>query len=1332
MPAADAPDGDFIAPQEAQGQGVHDVGAAPASQARKRLIITKMVMTNFKSYAGVQEVGPFHKSFSSVVGPNGSGKSNVIDAMLFVFGKRAKQLRLNKVSELIHNSTNYQNLDSAEVSVHFQDIIDKDDEEFEYVPNSLFTVTRTAFRNNTSKYFIGQKSSNFTEVTTLLKEKGIDLDHNRFLILQGEVEQIAMMKPKGADKQDEGLLEYLEDIIGSNRYIEKIDESAAILESINEKRVGAIHRMKAAAKEKDSLQEAKNDAEAYLMKEGKRFQLQKLMSSLILKDACEQKDLLVTRKAQMQDMLEIERRKSAQYDKELKEKEALYNHHKREHDDIVATQNACRDEFKQFERKDVKHREDLKHMKQKRKKLEERVVKENARITSLNADTEEAIAALPLLEKHTLVLNKDLQQQEHALEEVMAAAGVEMAKLRDKLAEAHQELEPWEKQIRTTKGLIEVATVESKLLQDKHLSAAHRCTQAKEAVCHMGQEIAIKEAQLGEIDSSIGENQRTMEQAQHMEQECKANEGALTEAVQQARLKVHEQREALTLESSQGALMQAITKAREAGQLSGILGRLGDLGAIDAKYDIAISTACGALDFLVAQTTADAQACVDMVRSQNLGVVSTIILVQQVNGRQQGSQGLHVNMMAQEKQKHLVPGMTKLVHTPEGVVRLFDLVKVKDEHLKPAFFFALRNTVVAEDIDQGQRIAYGKDRHFRRVVTLDGVLYEGTGAMSGGGKPLKGRIGTAIRSTGVSKETLLQAEGELARLSQELEGVQTQMGLSGRAAEAAEKALATLKDKLLRTKLEASAIQPFWSLLEGAWSVPQYLTAMYFVRGKVKELKFQHSDLASRIESLESAAVPNKVELERITLLAATVAQEELALAKLESSSADLRDEAERLQKSLEEAGGEELKAQKARVAASQQALDANGLEISKRKVQIASNKNQVDKLIKAAALADEEKLAHIEKESTMLAEYKELEMLAFAVQEKYTEMQEAVDTRRKELEAVSKDFHRIKAAKEKMVSTTGEEEVKLEELSLELQGLESRCQAQEQQLEELHNQQQAHCALLSNEGLHLEELAAEEVREDTQKGRATAQKKAQSDLAKLEAELQEMKPNMASMAEYASLPRSQCTSSLKEIAKALRMRRYRTKAAELEERVEDLKRMTAERDAVQQEYDGLRKHRLNEFMAGYSVITLKLKEMYQMITLGGDAELELVDSLDPFSEGIIFSVRPPKKSWKSIQNLSGGEKTLSSLALVFALHHYKPTPLYVMDEIDAALDFKNVSIVAHYIKERTKDAQFIIISLRNNMFELADRLVGIYKTDNCTKSVTINPSSFRVAAVSG
>ncbi|GFR52830.1 hypothetical protein Agub_g15456, partial [Astrephomene gubernaculifera] len=97
-------------------------GAHAPSQ---RLMIREMILENFKSYAGEQRVGPFHKSFSAVVGPNGSGKSNVIDAMLFVFGRRAKQLRFNKVSELIHNSQNHRNLDYARVTVRFQEIIDQ-------------------------------------------------------------------------------------------------------------------------------------------------------------------------------------------------------------------------------------------------------------------------------------------------------------------------------------------------------------------------------------------------------------------------------------------------------------------------------------------------------------------------------------------------------------------------------------------------------------------------------------------------------------------------------------------------------------------------------------------------------------------------------------------------------------------------------------------------------------------------------------------------------------------------------------------------------------------------------------------------------------------------------------------------------------------------------------------------------------------------------------------------------------------------------------------------------------------------------------------------------
>eukprot|EP00919_Chromeraceae_sp_WS-2016_P069540 GHVR01164918.1.p1 GENE.GHVR01164918.1~~GHVR01164918.1.p1 ORF type:complete len:123 (+),score=36.54 GHVR01164918.1:54-422(+) len=89
-----------------------------------RLIIDKIILENFKSYGGVVEIGRFHRCYTAIMGANGSGKSNVIDALLFVFGKRAKQLRLDRLSELVHNSCSITDCTHCKVSVHFRRIID--------------------------------------------------------------------------------------------------------------------------------------------------------------------------------------------------------------------------------------------------------------------------------------------------------------------------------------------------------------------------------------------------------------------------------------------------------------------------------------------------------------------------------------------------------------------------------------------------------------------------------------------------------------------------------------------------------------------------------------------------------------------------------------------------------------------------------------------------------------------------------------------------------------------------------------------------------------------------------------------------------------------------------------------------------------------------------------------------------------------------------------------------------------------------------------------------------------------------------------------------------
>lgn len=161
-------------------------------------------------------------------------------------------------------------------------------------------------------------------------------------------------------------------------------------------------------------------------------------------------------------------------------------------------------------------------------------------------------------------------------------------------------------------------------------------------------------------------------------------------------------------------------------------------------------------------------------------------------------------------------------------------------------------------------------------------------------------------------------------------------------------------------------------------------------------------------------------------------------------------------------------------------------------------------------------------------------------------------------------------------------------------------------------------------------------------------------------------------------------------------------------------------------ERDDLQAHRYREFMTGFNYISMKLKQVYQQITdERGDADLEVEDSVDPFSQGISYSVRPPDKSWKTIGKLSGGERTLASLALIFALHFYKPTPIYVMDEIDAALDFQNVNIVGNFIRERSKSAQFIVISLREHMFTKCNQLIGVHKVLNKSGMILLYVKDF-------
>ena len=196
----------------------------------KRMIISKIKLFNFKSYQGEHIIGPLNTHFTAVIGANGSGKSNQLEALVFVFGKRASKLRLQSLKQLIHYSKNFPNLKKAEVTVYFEDHIENlETGEWVPVPNSQFNISRsvekTGIDGQKIKYHLNGEEALVQQITEKLIHKGLDLEHNRFMILQGEVEQISLMKPLTGDPDRPGQLEYLEDIIGTNKYVKFIEEN---------------------------------------------------------------------------------------------------------------------------------------------------------------------------------------------------------------------------------------------------------------------------------------------------------------------------------------------------------------------------------------------------------------------------------------------------------------------------------------------------------------------------------------------------------------------------------------------------------------------------------------------------------------------------------------------------------------------------------------------------------------------------------------------------------------------------------------------------------------------------------------------------------------------------------------------------------------------------------------------------------------------------------------------------------------------------------------------------------------------------------------------------
>lgn len=142
-------------------------------------------------------------------------------------------------------------------------------------------------------------------------------------------------------------------------------------------------------------------------------------------------------------------------------------------------------------------------------------------------------------------------------------------------------------------------------------------------------------------------------------------------------------------------------------------------------------------------------------------------------------------------------------------------------------------------------------------------------------------------------------------------------------------------------------------------------------------------------------------------------------------------------------------------------------------------------------------------------------------------------------------------------------------------------------------------------------------------------------------------------------------------------------------------------------------------FMVTFEEISKNFKSIFSALSTKGDAFLELENKKDPFDGGMRIKVRISGKKFLDIRSLSGGEKTLTALAFIFAVQEYEPAPFYVLDEVDAALDKRNSEKLAKLVKSYAKKAQYLMISHNDYVISEANNLYGVSMNEHGMSKVT-------------
>ncbi|KAI1724897.1 SMC proteins flexible hinge domain-containing protein [Ditylenchus destructor] len=660
---------------------------------------------------------------------------------------------------------------------------------------------------------------------------------------------------------------------------------------------------------------------------------------------------------------------------------------------------------------------------------------------------------------------------------------------------------------------------------------------------------------------------------------------------------------------------------------------------------------------------------------------------------------------------HPVNEKLREITNPANVKLIFDVINCNVQSARKALQFACGNSLVCETPEHARQLAYGTgDRSDRfRAVALDGTQFQPNGVISGGGFDLKVRAKKwdeqAIRKLKEKRSALQEELSQLHRTRRrelDVEMKRQQLNSLEHRSKFTRVEYRKLEDQVLqRLNIELEAANAEIEVIQD--KIRNLEAVMKERSTEIDKLKKQYDRIADEIyaEFCENVGIKHIREYE------------EREMKILEENTKKMNEysrELDRLKYELEFLESEDKKANVRKIGEKMKALEKEKLQ-------------------------SEEKL-NIEKQKL-----KELK-------DSVKELRKEIANKKSEMESAEAE---VSAAKNDCVGIDQELHTSDKNLIQQQQIEVRRTQKRHSLLHEckLHG---IDIPLLKGSLdailLHEPDIAIDESQPSSSSSQMMSQSASQSigNAEDIEVDYSELSKSMKKTIQNESemnKAAEKLSKSVQEAEAALskmsapsthvneRMEHVQEKEKETSEECENARKRARKARVA---FEKAKADRHKKFQEFFEPVSVRIDEIYKQLSQNESAQAFLgpLNLEEPYADGIVFSCIAPGKRFRPMDSLSGGEKTIAALALLFAIHSSNPSPFFVLDEIDAALDNTNIGKVVNYITERSRsDMQLIVISLKEEMYNKADALVGVYpkSTTPCIASgiLTFDLENFNV-----